>query len=141
MYGLDSLKTWKDDVFTIVNYNEYEKPYLFQLFDVNAIGYANALLDYNENGWLVKQTWKRLPDGKEMRLWNYNFDPETKLTRIMEFDSTKTLVMDIQLNPDSLTAVYTPILPLESGFTNSTFISFELNASIANAKQKNVESE
>ena len=130
VYGLDSLKTWKDDVFTIVNYNEYEKPYLFQLFDVNAIGYANALLDYNENGWLVKQTWKRLPDGKEMRLWNYNFDPETKLTRIMEFDSTKTLVMDIQLNPDSLQAVYNPILPLDSGFTNSTVLSFELLDSI-----------
>ena len=47
---MDSLKTWKDDVFTVVNYNEFEKPYLFQLFDVNAVGYANALLDYNEQG-------------------------------------------------------------------------------------------
>ncbi len=130
VYGLDSLKTWKDDVFTVVNYNEYEKPYLFQLFDVNAIGYANALFDYNEQGWLTKQVWKRLPDGKEMRLWNYNFDPETKLTRIMEFDSTKTLVMDIQLNPDSLEAVYNPIFPIDSGFTNSTILSFELLDSI-----------
>jgi len=130
VYGLDSLKTWKDDVFTIVNYNEYEKPYLFQLFDVNAIGYANALLDYNEQGWLVKQIWKRLPDGKEMRLWDYNFDPETKLTRIIEFDSTKTLVMDILLNPDSLEAVYNPIFPIDSGFTNSTILSFELLDSI-----------
>ncbi|MEC9274309.1 MAG: Ig-like domain-containing protein, partial [Candidatus Neomarinimicrobiota bacterium] len=130
VYGLDSLKTWKDDVFTVVNYNEYEKPYLFQLFDVNAIGYANALFDYNEQGWLTRQVWKRLPDGKEMRLWNYNFDPETKLTRIMEFDSTKTLVMDIQLNPDSLEAVYNPIFPIDSGFTNSTILSFELLDSI-----------
>ena len=126
VYGLDSLKTWKDDVFTVVNYNEFEKPYLFQLFDVNAVGYANALLDYNEQGWLTRQVWKRLPDGKEMRLWNYNFDPETNLTRIMEFDSTKTLVMDILLNPDSLEAVYDPIFPIDSGYVNSTVISFEL---------------
>ena len=130
VYGMDSLKTWKDDVFTIVNYNEYEKPYFFQLFDVNAIGYANALFDYNEQGWLVKQVWKRLPDGKEMRLWDYDFDPETKLTRIMEFDSTKTLVMDILLDPDSLQAVYNPIFPIDSGFTNSTILSFELLDSI-----------
>ena len=126
VYGMDSLKTWKDDVFTVVNYNEFEKPYLFQLFDVNAVGYANALLDYNEQGWLTRQVWKRLPDGKEMRLWNYNFDPETNLTRIMEFDSTKTLVMDILLNPDSLEAVYDPIFPIDSGYVNSTVISFEL---------------
>ena len=130
VYGLDSLETWKDDVFTIVNYNEYEKPYLFQLLDVNAIGYANALLDYNEQGWLVKQSWKRLPDGKEMRLWDYDYNPKTKLTRIMEFDSTKTLVMDILLNPDSLQAVYNPIFPLDSGFTNNTILSFELLDSI-----------
>ena len=130
VYGMDSLKTWKDDVFTIVNYNEYEKPYFFQLFDVNAIGYANALFDYNEQGWLVKQVWKRLPDGKEMRLWDYDFDPETKLTRIMEFDSTKTLVMDILLDSDSLQAVYNPIFPIDSGFTNSTILSFELLDSI-----------
>ena len=130
VYGLDSLKTWKDDVFTMVNYNEFDKPYLFQLLDVNAIGYANVLLEYNEEGWLNKQSWKRLPDGKEMRLWNYNFDPETNLTRIVEFDSTKTLVMDILLNADSLQAVYNATLPADSGFINSTILSFELLDSI-----------
>ena len=69
VYGVDSLETWKDDIFTIINYNEFEKPYLFQFLDVNAVGYANATLEYNDQGWLTRQVWKRLPGGRVMRLW------------------------------------------------------------------------
>jgi len=130
VYGVDSLETWKDDIFTIIDYNEYEKPYFYHFMDVNAVGYANATLEYNDQGWLTRQVWKRLPDGKEIRLWTYDFDPQTELTRILEYDSSKTLVMDIRLNQDSLEAVYDPILPVDSGFVNHTMISVELQDSI-----------
>jgi len=130
VYGVDSLETWKDDIFTIIDYNEYEKPYFFHFLDVNAVGYANATLEYNDQGWLTRQVWKRLPDGKQIRLWTYDFDPQTELTRILEYDSSKTLVMDIRLNQDSLEAVYNPIIPVDSGFVNHTMISVELQDSI-----------
>ena len=130
VYGVDSLETWKDDIFTIINYNEFEKPYLFQFLDVNAVGYANATLEYNDQGWLTRQVWKRLPGGRVMRLWTYDFDPQTELTRILEYDSISTLVMDIRLNPDSLEAVYNPLMPVDSGFVNHTRISVELQDSI-----------
>ncbi|SVA77743.1 uncharacterized protein METZ01_LOCUS130597, partial [marine metagenome] len=130
VYGVDSLETWKDDIFTIIDYNEYEKPYFYHFLDVNAVGYANATLEYNDQGWLTRQVWKRLPDGKEIRLWTYDFDPQTELTRILEYDSSKTLVMDIRLNQDSLEAVYNPIIPVDSGFVNHTMISVELQDSI-----------
>ena len=130
VYGVDSLETWKDDIFTIIDYNEHEKPYFFHFLDVNAVGYANATLEYNNLGWLTRQVWKRLPDGKQMRLWTYDFDPQTELTRILEYDSSKTLVMDIRLNKDSLEAVYNPIMPVDSGFVNHTRISVELQDSI-----------
>ena len=130
VYGIDSLETWKDDIFTIIDYNEYEKPYFYHFLDVNAVGYADATLEYNDLGWLTRQVWKRLPDGKQMRLWTYDFDPQTELTRILEYDSSKTLVMDIRLNKDSLEAVYNPIMPVDSGFVNHTRISIELQDSI-----------
>jgi len=130
VYGVDSLETWKDDIFTIIDYDEYEKPYFFHFLDVNAVGYANAMLEYNDLGWLTREVWKRLPDGKQMRLWTYDFDPQTELTRILEYDSSKTLVMDIRLNKDSLEAVYNPIMPVDSGFVNHTRISVELQDSI-----------
>jgi len=130
VYGVDSLETWKDDIFTIIDYNEYEKPYFYHFLDVNAVGYANATLEYNDQGWLTRQVWKRLPDGKQIRLWTYDFDPQTELTRILEYDSSKTLVMDIRLNQDSLEAVYNPIIPVDSGFVNHTMISVELQDSI-----------
>ena len=130
VYGVDSLETWKDDIFTIIDYNEYEKPYFYHFLDVNAVGYANATLEYNDQGWLTRQEWKRLPDGKQIRLWTYDFDPQTELTRILEYDSSKTLVMDIRLNQDSLEAVYNPIIPVDSGFVNHTMISVELQDSI-----------
>jgi len=130
VYGVDSLETWKDDIFTIIDYNEYEKPYFYHFLDVNAVGYANATLEYNDLGWLTREVWKRLPDGKQMRLWTYDFDPQTELTRILEYDSSKTLVMDIRLNQDSLEAVYNPIIPVDSGFVNHTRISVELQDSI-----------
>ena len=130
VYGVDSLETWKDDIFTIIDYNEYEKPYFYHFLDVNAVGYANATLEYNDQGWLTRQVWKRLPDGKQIRLWTYDFDPQTELTRILEYDSSKTLVMDIRLNQDSLEAVYNPIIPVDSGFVNHTRISVELQDSI-----------
>ena len=124
VYGVDTVKDWTDR-FSILDFNEESLLKSHGFFDVNAFRYGHVEFEYDSTGRLTHEAWVRHPAGKTMRWWDHIFDPETQLTRIMEFDSNGVLVQDFQLSPDGTESIFWYTELVDSLFINHTNLHFK----------------
>lgn len=129
VYSVDTVKRWEDR-FTVQEFNDIGKVKTYRFLDVDAFEYGNIWFEYDSLGHMSKQEWITQPSGKTMRKWLYAFDPETQVTHILEYDSTNTLVFEINLAADGTEVILYFSFPEDSAFVNHSQIGYRLDGDL-----------
>ncbi len=129
VYRVDTVKRWQDR-FTIQEFNDLGQVESYRFLDVDAFEYGTIWFEYDSLGHMSKQEWIEQPSGESMRKWLYAFDPLTQVTHILEFDSTNTLVFEINLAADGTEVILFFTFPDDSAFVNHSRVGYRLDGDL-----------